>query len=277
MTPKDIQLYLTAGGPNARRLAFAALIARDYTARISGLCLVHEPDLPVFDDFAIGPDAVADELTQRDEAIAKLVAPTEAAFRAALTGREVEWDLANVDTIPELLTRAAKLADLSIIGWPPGKGQVERAIAEALLMQNATACLIVPETGEAAAAMDRIIVAWNSSREATRAMIDSLDLLHRAQAVEVLVVDDPNPALCDASALGRLLNHLDHQQIPATRRRIDPTGRNVGKDLLRACDEFGADLLVMGAFGHGRALEHVVGGATAWVLAESRIPILLAH
>jgi nucleotide-binding universal stress UspA family protein len=279
MQPKDVQLYLRAGAANARRLAFAARMGRDFGARISGLCLVAEPDLPFFDDFAIGPDAVTDVLNQRDEAIAKLVAPTEAEFHAALAahGYEIDWDVANIDTIPEILTRRARLADLSIIGWPLSDSQAEHHIAETLVMQSATPCLVVPETGDRLAAMGRIVVAWDGSHEAARAMIDSMDFLKWARAVEVVVVDEPGLTLCDEASLGQLLNHLLRHDIQARRRRVDRTMRHVGEDLLRACDDFAADVLVMGAFGHGGTAERVFGGATRWILSESAIPVLLSH
>ena len=144
-------------------------------------------------------------------------------------------------------------------------------------MQSGAPCLVVPETGEGRAALGRIVVAWDGSREAARAMTDGLNYLRCAEAAQVVVVDEANQILCDEASLAQLVNHL----VRHWSRR--PAGGSIGPiatsariccapatTLARTCWSWAPSAMA-------RRLKGRSAAPTRWVLAEFGIPVLLSH
>jgi nucleotide-binding universal stress UspA family protein len=118
-------------------------------------------------------------------------------------------------------------------------------------------------------------VAWNGSREAARAVADALPLLAAAERVSILMVR-PEPDGMGAPPGADVTHHLGRHGVKVEPVRIDDAG-DVGALLLARCAAAGADVLVMGAYGHSRLRELVLGGATRTVLHETTLPVLLSH
>jgi len=118
------------------------------------------------------------------------------------------------------------------------------------------------------------MVAWDGSAPAARALGDAMPMLARARRVEVVVVDDgPDGDTIPGSDAQR---HLKRHGIEAGLRRLTGT-RDVADTLLSQASDTGADLLVMGGYGHSRFREFILGGATEGVLASMTLPVLMAH
>jgi nucleotide-binding universal stress UspA family protein len=275
MEIKDILLYLEAGQSCGARLALAAALARAHGAFLTALCACPEPVTDLADDYAIGPEAVGDALAHRSAAIVQLLAPTEKAFRAVVADRAVEavWTCAAPNETPLQLAARARLYDLAIIARPAG-GRIGRRLAEIAALTSGTPCLFVAEGGRVPASFDRVLAAWNGSREAKRALDDGLEFLKAAKHVGLLVVDGGADELAPAEAV---LRHLARHGIEASLERVCKAHEDDGSVLLGQCDRFDADLLVMGAYGHSRATELILGGATRTVLAEASLPVLMSH
>jgi len=121
-------------------------------------------------------------------------------------------------------------------------------------------------------------VAWNARREAVRAVSDALPLLLRADAVEVLVVDHERHQASHGQEPGAdIAHHLARHGAQVEVRRV-PSGRGeVGRLLLSQAAAFGADLVVMGAYGHSHLSQWMFGGVTRTVLAEAGLPVLMSR
>jgi nucleotide-binding universal stress UspA family protein len=134
--------------------------------------------------------------------------------------------------------------------------------------------LIVPTKGDLAPIGKRVLVAWNGSREASRAAFDCLSLLQPGAKLKLLSVDSPRGEATLAAIAAALARHGVK---PETMSAARSEGRSVPEEVLKAAADFGADLLALGCYGHSRLRETVFGGATTRILRDMTLPLLMAH
>ncbi len=167
--------------------------------------------------------------------------------------------------LPEL-AEAALFADLVV--FPHGAaGSAQRSAFTDILTRSEKPVLLA---GKAAAAPSRIAIGWDGSLPSARALTAALPLLERARTVELLVVGE-----CTGIPAAEALEYLALHGVTAALRALAAAPVPVGRTLLAGAD--GADLLVLGAYGHNRLVERIFGGVTAHVLAHADRAILLAH
>jgi nucleotide-binding universal stress UspA family protein len=196
----------------------------------------------------------------------------------AARGLEGEWRVAEGDTV-ECICHAARWSDLVVLERsmlhpeaPIGFGTVSRTVFACGLP-----IVIVPDTQPAQTCGKVVLVAWNGSREAARALRGALPLLRRAEQVILLDGEHPSttepprrPALPWQAFLGRAGIRVDARTFPARHGEA-------GAALLDAAHGLAADLIVMGAWGHSRIAELILGGTTRYMLSHSDVPLLVAH
>ncbi len=124
--------------------------------------------------------------------------------------------------------------------------------------------------------IEHVAIAWDGSRVAARAVADAAPLLHRAAKITVLTVVDEKP-LHDRDAAERLAQALGRRGLKAQAMPAKAADCPIATALQERATEIGAGMLVMGAFGHSRLRDFVLGGATAGVLWDLRLPVLLSH
>lgn len=275
MTVETILLHAPAShvhpgrGPAAWALGAAALLGARLTAA-------------VFDADAWTGGPVEARRTPRSEGEACSRAATETAeglLRAAddqgveartITERSFAYGL------PEVVADHARLHDLVVAGVDRAGLLSERAMAEHLIFESGRPVVVVPATFQGPVRCERIMVAWDNSRVAARALGDAMPLLQRAQEVSLVTAGGERPI--DASLdEGEIVAELTRRGVAARYERVSSAGARVGEALGRHALEQGADLLVMGAFAHSRLRRFVLGGATLSVLDEPRLPVLLSH
>jgi nucleotide-binding universal stress UspA family protein len=164
----------------------------------------------------------------------------------------------------------AYYADLVVIARPESVGQTAAppGLAESLVLSSGRPIIVFPPRDKASR-VRRILVGWNATRESIRAVADAMPLLVEADAVEVLVVDQ-EPGADIARHLARRGAHVEV-------RRLASGGEDAGRLLLSQAAAFGADLLVMGAYGHTQLREWMFGGVTRTVLYEAGLPVLMSR
>jgi nucleotide-binding universal stress UspA family protein len=278
MEIRRILLVLTSGRPSEPAARLAARLAREHGATVEGLCLYREPETEIADSFAIGPQGVGEVLEHRKAKIDAVTANAEAAFRGALTekGLSEGWTTGEIDAWSDGAIRRARLADLVIIS-EPGQHAAERRLTEDLVLRSGTPCLMTPAAPASTQAFDRVVLAWNGSAQAKRALDDGLAFMQRAAAVAVVVAEEEATGWVGKVETGGLIQLLARHGVQAELVRIDARGHDVGPALLGACRDFSAKLLVMGAFSHSRASETILGGVTKEILARPATPTLLSH
>jgi nucleotide-binding universal stress UspA family protein len=136
--------------------------------------------------------------------------------------------------------------------------------------------LIVPRYGVFGTVGERVLIAWNGSREATRAAHDALPLLKRATKVTVLSIDPDHDSQRRVPSADITL-HLARHGVAAEADSTVALDIAVGDVLLSRAADLGADLIVMGGYGHSRVREMVLGGATRHLLQHMTVPVLMSH
>lgn len=202
-------------------------------------------------------------------------------FRAACAAAGLKSCEALIDTadIAASLVRHAHCSDLLILGQPNpaqvGHG-LQRAITEQVLLHSARPTLLLPYAGRLGSLGRHALVAWDDSRESVRAVTDALPLLRRAQAVTVLSWHESDAQEPMAPRLAALRQWLAWQGVPAETRE-ERSGSSVADALLSRAADLGCDLIIMGAYGHSRWTERVLGGATRGLLDAMTAPVLMSH
>lgn len=174
----------------------------------------------------------------------------------------------------------ARYADVAVMTRPsdgPGADLREEVI-EGVLFHSGRPALIVPPGWTGSAIGKRIVVAWDASREATRALSEADDILEFAEAVTVLTVDAKPKMFGHGDQPGaNIAAHLTRRGLPAEVRNVDSMGRSASLAILDEATALGADLVVMGGYAHSRLRELVFGGATRELLRTATVPLLMAH
>ncbi|MDO9337237.1 MAG: universal stress protein [Caulobacter sp.] len=217
------------------------------------------------------------EESRSAENVAQLLARFRAeAARHGLRHRELTSQLDEFDR-PARLAELARTHDLCVIPYV-GEVASQTAFAEAVVFGAGRPVLIF--RGRAGrirpGGFRKVLVAWDGGRAASRAVADAMPVLIQAEEVRILTVLGDKP-----SAVGRgadaLMAHLALHGVSAEAEDYTAAGRGAGKILEQVADERGFDLLVMGAYGHSRLREFLLGGATQYILTAPPVPVLMSH
>lgn len=275
MALKDLLVIVDNDPACASRLDIARRLAETHDAHLTGLHVMPHPFIVYADMTA--PLALEVEQRRELEAAARRA---EALFRERMRGTtaHTEWRLAEGHVL-DVATVHARYADLIITGQGIDIGQASGAL-EALPAHLALAVgrpvLIVPRYGTFPTAGDNVLVAWNGSREATRAVHDALPILQAAKLVTVLSID-PEETGDPRLPGGDIALHLSRHGAPVQTTVLKGSDVAVGELLLSYAADHGNDLIVMGAYGHTRLREMILGGATRNLLRSMTVPVLLSH
>lgn len=203
-----------------------------------------------------------------------IAAAVSAAAHATGTDLRAQRRAVPPELFGDKIAEAARYADLVLMPLPVDNAGARDA-AEAAVFGSGRPVMILPRQ-EARDPTGCVVVAWDGSRAAARALGDAIPFLSAARDVVVLTVDDDVPAR-NAELADILATHLRHRDLPARAEVVQTRGRTIGQTLQEEAILLGADMLVMGAYGHSRLREFVLGGATRGVLDGLRLPVLLAH
>jgi nucleotide-binding universal stress UspA family protein len=285
MALKDILVHLDGGTRSSVRLAAAAALARRHGAHLAAVYVVDIPSTEYFYGSTLpfagnGPEQIVAQMRAEAVAAAQSV---EATFRETLRreGIEGEWRLVE-GSLPQLLALHARYADLTVVGQPnpyePSAHGDRDAVVVTALMASGRPILAIPFAGEFPVIGEHALIAWNASREATRAVNDALPLLELAKKVTILAIN-PRHGIGghgDVPAADIAL-HLARHGVKAEAAHTVASDIPDGEALLSYAADIGADLLVAGGYGHSRARELVFGGVSRTLLHEMTIPALLSH
>lgn len=279
MAYKDLLVQIDDTKACASRIDAAIDLACRFDAHLTGLYVVPEIVLPMAVEGYISADLDGNirrhEQEKADTALDR--------FRQAAEKKDVEFDT-RVDrgTISEFANRIAihgRYADLTIIGQPDRDDTVPSAPEpEDVVLTSGAPVLIVPFIGAPNGFGERVMVAWNASREAARAVRDAMPFLERSRAVDVATFR-PRSSQGEHGELpgADVALHLARHGIKVDVQRLDGTDIDVGNALLSHVADRGSDLLIMGGYGHSRLREFVLGGATRTILRSMTVPVLMAH
>jgi nucleotide-binding universal stress UspA family protein len=259
----------------------AAQLAQTMDAHLDGLALGVDRTQVGYSYVGSGAVVIAAAM-DRAEAEAR---EAEAALNAAIKAQtptlrsSVESVVTQLGALTDVVAGRARYSDLVILPLPYGKsrGVEDEAITEAALFEGMAPVLIIPPSGMKSAEPKRILIAWNQSREALVAARRAMPFLRRAETVQIVVIDPPAHGPERSDPGGLLCQLLVRHGIRAEVSVLARTLPRVSEVLARHARDFDAGLLVMGAYGHSRFREAILGGATRNMLEGAEIPVLLAH
>jgi len=200
----------------------------------------------------------------------------------AREGISAEWrvDKTDVVQVAGAVAEQARCCDLVVIGQQE-EGAItfeQQDLAGRLLLESGRPVLLVPHFGTFKTVGNNVLIAWNASREAARAVFDALPILKRAQRVSILSVNPPRSGDEDGEILGtEVAAALARHGVTAEVVQDFASDISVGDELLSRVSDLSCDLIVMGAYGRSRFREMVFGGATRDVLNHMTVPVLMSH
>jgi len=259
----------------------AAQIAIRADAHLDGLALGIDRSQPAYTYVSAGAVLLAEAL-DRAEADAKHTAKAMNAAWGAQTPvlrMAVDTAVVQLGTVTGLVAARARYCDLVVLPLPygQGRGAEDEAVTEAALFEGMAPVLVVPEKGMADGDPRRIVLAWNQSREALIAARRAMPFLTRAENVSIVIIDPPAHGPERSDPGGLLCQMLVRHGVRAEVTVLARTLPRVSDVLVRHLRDTDADLLVMGAYGHSRFRQSILGGATRDMLEKAEVPVLLAH
>lgn len=280
MTFKNLLVHVDNTEACEGRIATALKLAEAHDAHLTGLALAAEFSMPTYIGSQM-PVAVLE--MQREQAVGRA---EEAARRfdkaLAKSGRRGESRIVSCLDIDAaaIIALHGRHSDLVILGQAdPDKASARaRHLVEEVTLSAGRPSLVVPYIGAAETLGRRVLVAWDAGREATRALNDALPILKAAESVVILSIN-PRPgydAHGDEPGADIAL-HLARHDVAVDVQRTQVKDIDIGEALLSRLADAGSDLLVMGAYGHSRLREFVLGGVTRTLLAEMTVPVLMSH
>jgi nucleotide-binding universal stress UspA family protein len=278
MALKSILVHVDREAPAARRIDAAIAVAAAQGAHLTGLYVTDRPHLPGY----VAAELPADLIATWERTVVDGRAQARALFeeRTRLAGISAEWREAEGDPLL-VVGLHARYCDLTVIGQVdpdrvPAGGASE--LPERLPLEVGRPILIVPYAGKFQTIGQHVVVAWNASRESTRAVADAAAFLERARRVTVLCVNPEGGMSGHGDVPGADIAHtLARAGVKAEATHIKSDEVSIADLLLSRIADLGADLLVMGAYGHSRISEMILGGVTRKILAEMTVPTLMSH
>jgi nucleotide-binding universal stress UspA family protein len=274
---KDIvvNLSVTKGGGPAGD--YAVSVAGAMNAHLAGVAFVYDPIVPVSATGYI-PAEVIDRQQADNEADAKAAIDRfdQLTKRAGLSAEPLTIT-ASLAGAGEQFGRIARRFDLAVVGQAePETSTIDDIIAETTLFESGRPMIVVPYIQKAPLKLDKVMVCWDGSRQAARAIGDAMPLLTKAGKVEIVIIAN-EPGKQDEIAGIDMGQHLARHGLKVDLERIPRGDVDVADALLSHAADSGADFLVMGGYGHSRLREFVLGGVTRSIFRSMTLPTLMAH
>jgi nucleotide-binding universal stress UspA family protein len=277
MTIKSILVHLAPECRNTACLDAAAHLARRHGSHVSAL-FTFPPPPRIFPGYEQGGASLAAILQEQIDSAEATAARCRADFetRMRTDGVGSEWHEDRGDPRKATLLHA-RYADLVVLAQPEASfpsGPITLGWPADVVTSSGVPTLLVPHAGDFPEFGRRAVVAWNGSREAVRAIHDALPLLTESERTYVFTVNPDNDGHLPGAEMATF---LARHGVRAESRHTVARDIDSGDAILNVAADVGADLLVMGAYGHSRMREWVLGGATRLVLEHMTVPVLMSH
>jgi len=279
MAYKSIVTVFTNAETDMAALRAAIKLAHQQEAHLDILCLGIDRTQPGF--YYAGANAliIQENLVQAQTDAEAL----EALVNAELEGTDVRWAASSATTqmagLTPFVAHRVRFADLVVLPKPygPGRGHDAEAIVEAALFNGHVPVMIVPDGMSYPDDIVNVVIAWNESVEALNAIRAAFPILQNAADVNIAIIDPPTHGPDRSDPGGQLSQMLARQGVRAEVSVLAKTMPRVSDVICRHCSDKNTQMLVMGAYGHSRFRESILGGATRNMLEMAEVPVLLAH
>lgn len=275
MSYKTILVHLDGHSRNAQTLRVACDLAGQFSAHIAALYALKQPPI------VAGLDPGAGALLQYQfDLDAQLRAKAQEMVSAAeqQSGLSIEWRAAHGSAAYNVITHA-RHADLLVLTQedPEKRAGMDPSFAGSVVVGTGRPVLMVPYAGEFPTCGASVLVAWSGTRESARAIADALPLLKTARKVNIVSFNPKGDAQWGDIPGADIGLWLTRHGVKVNVRQQKSPDIDVGNQILSLANDLGSDLIVMGAYGHSRTFELVLGGVTRTLLETMTVPVLFSH
>jgi nucleotide-binding universal stress UspA family protein len=283
LQPKTVTVFLDASPSGNKRAAHAVALAQRWDAHLVGVHVVFTSEaLHPWDSYAIGERAIKQVITLEqkvrayDEEVASQVEEqfVDLCSRSDVSCefRGISWRQPAEDAILNALH-----SDLVIVGHPQPNGLPSEVSLETIFLASGAPLVVLPNAWHGNAIGDKVLIAWNGSREARRAVYDALIFLVAAKAVTVLLVDPGKRHRHGGEPGADIAVQLARHGACVNVDRVTSNGASIAQVILGYATESRSDLLVFGAYSHARLRQRLLGGTTRTLLAQMPVPVLVSR
>jgi len=274
---RDLVVNLSVAAERDPAADYALSVASAFTAHAAGIAFQYDPIIPTVLMDGVPPDVIESQREENERAAQAAVSRFDGAARLATVLAETRIVESTVAGAATRFAHIARRFDLSVVAQAePDANGPEALIVEQALFDSGRPVLVVPYIQTAPFKADRIMLCWDGSRPAARAAADALPILARAKVVEVLVVES-GKMKSDEIPGADIADHLARHSLNVTVTRTVSGDIDVASVILSHAADSGADLLVMGGYGHSRLREFILGGVTRAILSSMTVPTLMSH
>ncbi len=256
---------------------YAISIAQTFDAHVLGIGLAYEPVIPGSVMGGIPPEFLETQRAESEKSARKATARFEEAAKRAGVSYETRIINSTVAGAADQISRMARRFDLAVVGQPKrDQGMPEEVLDEGVLFDSGRPVVFVPFIQKDGLKLDHVMVCWDGSRAATRAIGDAIPILEKAKQVDVVIVAT-RQAKADEVAGADLGQHLARHGIKVDVKRITSPDIDTASTILSYAADASTDLIVMGGYGHSRLREFILGGVTHALLESMTVPVLMSH
>jgi len=274
---KDLVVNLGLGKGRDVAAEYAISIAEAFDAHACAVAFAYEPLVPPSVMGGIPADVIDAQWAASEDAANAAIAGFEAAAKRAGIAAEHRRLTASLGGAGDLFGRLARRFDLAVTAQAEPKSSAAHAlIIEGVLFGSGRPVVVVPYIQRGGLKLDRVMICWDGSRPAARAIADAMPFLARSAAIDVVIVASGREKSDEIAGVD-MGEHLARHGLKVDVKRIVSTDVDVPNTILSQAADSGADFIVMGGFGHSRLREFVLGGATQGILGAMTVPTLMSH
>src|SRR5215468_6166304 len=266
---KDVVVNLSGRAPRDFAAEYAISIAATFGAHITGISFVYEPVIPDGTLGGVPVDLIELQRAENSKAANEAISRFDAAAKKVGISGETR-------ILDATFGGAARRLDLAVVGQAQREGGAsDELIIEGALFESGRPLVVVPYIQKRGLTLERVLACWDGSRTAARAIGDARPFLERAKAVDIVIVAEERKS--EEMTGANMSAHLARHGVPASIKRMAKGDIGIEDVLLSYAADSGADLMVMGGYGHSRLREFILGGVTRGILASMTVPVLMSH
>ena len=274
---KDILVSLDVDAAYSAAADYAISVAQAFDAHLSSVAFAYEEALPSSIFSRVAVELIEAQRHKWEQAANSAAAKFDESARSRGVSAESHVFKSAIALAAAHFARLARRFDVAIVSQSqPDKLPMREMMIHAALFDSGRPVLVVPYIQREGLRLDRVMVCWDGSRNAARAMGDAMPFLTRAKTTEVVLVAG-DPGKSNEIAGADIAHHLARHQLKVELRQIVVRDLDVANTILSHAADSGTDFIVMGGYGHSRLREFVLGGATRGILAAMTAPTLMSH
>ena len=273
---KDIVVNLGLGA-NDPAGDYAVSVAEAFGAHLLGIAVSYEPIIPGTVMGGVPPEVIEGQRAESNKKARAAITRFEQAAKRAGISMETRVLSTSVSGAADQIGRIGRRFDLVIVGQPKRKDSLpDQVVDEGVLFECGRPVIFVPYIQKGGVKADRVMVCWDGSRTAGRAVADAMPFLKKAKQVEIVIVSN-KPAKDDELPGADLGQHLARHGLKVDIKRITSPDTDVPSTILSYAADSSADMIVMGGYGHSRLRQFILGGVTRGMLESMTVPVLMSH